>query len=265
MITPMVVEPSSSSSAVSAVTAAILPNLSLAPSAQLVLTKEKVQELFEKGIKLMNTGYEAKAAEHWRQAAEACAPEDQFNWGLMYLDGAGVKKHCPLAVQLITQAANANIAAAQFCLGRMYYDGTPVRQDVNRGLELFIAAAKQDFPEALRKLGLCYLQGEALKEDHPKALKFLEKAASLGDAESQFLLGDIFYYGKWGVTKDLMKALAYFIESSKQGHDQSMVLLMHSLGPALFRQNWPISIELLRRAKLEGSETAQKILNDQNL
>ena len=46
----------------------------------------------------------------------------------------------------------------------------------------------------------------------------IKKEASLGRADSQFILGVAFYYGLKPVPKDKVKARSYFISSARQGH-----------------------------------------------
>ncbi|HFA5965852.1 tetratricopeptide repeat protein [Neisseria gonorrhoeae] len=64
------------------------------------------------------------------QVAEQGNAEAQFNLGLMYDNGQGVRQDYAEAVRWYRQAAEQGHAVAQKNLGVMYYDGRGVRQDL---------------------------------------------------------------------------------------------------------------------------------------
>lgn len=62
----------------------------------------------------------------WKQSAdEGCHGPSQFNLGLMYREGRGVKKNVNKAAQYYEKAANQNVPKAQFNLARLYHQGDP--------------------------------------------------------------------------------------------------------------------------------------------
>ncbi|WP_307752988.1 tetratricopeptide repeat protein, partial [Neisseria gonorrhoeae] len=54
----------------------------------------------------------------------------QFNLGVMYENGQGVRQDYVQAVQWYRKASEQGDAQAQYNLGLMYYDGRGVRQDL---------------------------------------------------------------------------------------------------------------------------------------
>ena len=64
------------------------------------------------------------------QVAEQGNAEAQFNLGLMYDNGQGVRQDYAEAVRWYRQAAEQGHAVAQKNLGVMYYEGRGVRQDL---------------------------------------------------------------------------------------------------------------------------------------
>lgn len=64
-----------------------------------------------------------QAAAHGNAAA-------QFNLGVMYANGRGVRQDDAEAVRWFRQAADQGLAQAQYNLGAMYYKGRGVRQDL---------------------------------------------------------------------------------------------------------------------------------------
>ncbi|CNP68956.1 TPA: sel1 repeat family protein [Neisseria gonorrhoeae] len=64
------------------------------------------------------------------QAAEQGNAAVQFNLGVMYENGQGVRQDYVQAVQWYRKASEQGDAQAQYNLGLMYYDGRGVRQDL---------------------------------------------------------------------------------------------------------------------------------------
>ena len=71
------------------------------------------------------------------QAAEQGDAEAQYNLGVMYAQGQGVRQDDAQAVQWYRQAAEQGYAQAQSNLGVMYYNGQGVRQNYKIAKEWF--------------------------------------------------------------------------------------------------------------------------------
>jgi hypothetical protein len=67
-------------------------------------------------------------------------------------------------------------------------------------------------------LGDAYANGKGLEKDWVKAAKWYRKAASQGEANSQFALGFIYEKGK-GVKKDVAEAAKWYGKAAEQGND----------------------------------------------
>ncbi|MBF1271437.1 MAG: sel1 repeat family protein, partial [Neisseria sp.] len=63
------------------------------------------------------------------QVAKQGNAQAQFNLGLMYANGQGVRQDDAQAVQWFRKAAEQGVAEAQYNLGVMYANGQGVRQD----------------------------------------------------------------------------------------------------------------------------------------
>lgn len=63
------------------------------------------------------------------QLAEQGVAEAQYNLGVMYANGHGVRQDDIEAVKWFRQAAAQGYTSAQYNLGMMYYSGRGVRQD----------------------------------------------------------------------------------------------------------------------------------------
>ena len=61
--------------------------------------------------------------------------------------------------------------------------------------------------------------GDAVKaQNYPVALENYRKAASLGDPTAQAFLGSCYYYGMYGLQKDLSTAAKFYRKAAQQGN-----------------------------------------------
>lgn len=82
-------------------------------------------------------GNDAKAFEWFTKAAGQGHAEAQFNLGLMYEQGYGVRQDYQKAVEWYTKAAHQGVAQAQYNLGFKYYYGHGVRQNKSTAKRYF--------------------------------------------------------------------------------------------------------------------------------
>ena len=71
------------------------------------------------------------------QAAEQGHAAAQYNLGVMYAHGLGVRQHDAQAVQWYRKAAEQGDAKAQYNLGAMYANGQRIRQNYKIAKEWF--------------------------------------------------------------------------------------------------------------------------------
>lgn len=116
--------------------------------------------------------------------------------GYLYEQGKGVPKNEQEAVRYYKIAAKAGIADAQYNLSRMCFGGIGMNQDKLKGAAYCFDAAMQSDLDALTLLGTLYLNGDVLPQDDDKAVMCWRKAALLGSAQAQLLLGKCFMYGQ---------------------------------------------------------------------
>ena len=93
------------------------------------------------------------------QAAEQGNADDQFNLGLMYDNGRGVRQDYTKAVQWYRKAAEQGDAQAQSNLASMYSNGQGVRQDYAEAVRWYRKAVEQGDVNAQLNLGVMYVNG----------------------------------------------------------------------------------------------------------
>jgi hypothetical protein len=159
-----------------------------------------------------------QAALHWyTAAAEKGSVDAATNLGSMYAIGDGVPKDMTAAIRWFRQAADAGGAAAEYNLSLIYRRGDGVPRDEQQASSWLTKAADHDYVPALRELGYrAAYPGDGSAPDIPAALQRYKRAAELGDAISQAILGDIFSGGE--LTKpDYEQAAKYYRMAADQG------------------------------------------------
>ena len=74
-------------------------------------------------------------------------------------------------------------------------------RDFDKAVELFKLAATKGEPEAYFSLGDCYYFGLGVEQSYEDAFALYQISAELGVADAQYYLGWCYYYGE-GVEKD---------------------------------------------------------------
>lgn len=91
------------------------------------------------------------------------------------------------AVKFFTRAADAGAPDAQFELAKIYEQGLGVPADPAKALSLYQSSAAQGFADAINDLGFIYFQGGlGLQPDQPKGIDLFRQAADLRHPEAMF-------------------------------------------------------------------------------
>ncbi|MBR4327941.1 MAG: sel1 repeat family protein, partial [Bacteroidales bacterium] len=88
-------------------------------------------------------------------------------------------------IDLLTKAAEQGNVIAQFNLGVCYDIGYGVKQDSPKAVELYTRAAEKGNVDAQSRLGSCYENGEGVAKDYAKAVEWYTKAAKQGSEWAQ--------------------------------------------------------------------------------
>jgi len=106
-----------------------------------------------KGKKENNNKNDDPVLALYQPAAENGDPEAQYNLGLLYLEGNGVKKNEKLGAEWIQKAADQGHIAAKKKLAWCYLYGRGVKQNLSQGLKLSQEADGTDFAVDMNKFG----------------------------------------------------------------------------------------------------------------
>ena len=142
--------------------------------------------------------------------------EAQFQLGLAYYFGKGMKEDKEAATRWWRLAAEQGLAKAQYNLGVAYHKGEGVAQNYAEAVKWFQNAAEQKYPEAQCSLGLAYHEGKGVAQNYAEAVKWLCRAAEQGLAEAQYNLGVVYHKGE-GVVQNDAESAKWFRRAAEQG------------------------------------------------
>ena len=98
--------------------------------------EDNLQELAQCKVKISESNF-TEAFKYCKKAAEQGEVHAQYNLGIMYANGRGVKQDLFNAKEWYQKAAEQGYADAQYSLGFMYRYGHGVRQNYTKAKEYF--------------------------------------------------------------------------------------------------------------------------------
>ena len=111
------------------------------------------EQQLQQGLEATKRGEYQTAFKLWLPLAEQGEASAQFNLGMMYDNGQGVKQDDVEAVKWYRQAAEQGYAKAQYNLGVKYYQGEGVRQDKGQAKEWFGKACDNGHQDGCKYYG----------------------------------------------------------------------------------------------------------------
>ena len=162
------------------------------------------------------------AYREWKASAEAGLAEAQFDLGVLYAQGLGVRRDLTEASNWYGKAAKQGNAEAEFALGQLYSRGWGVPRDEADAIRWFEMAnsVESDGPPTDWAL----VEGYGMARDPKQAAYWYQMAADLGHPEAQFNLGRL-YAGGQGVKRDQEQAARWMSASATQGYAPAMAEL----------------------------------------
>ena len=141
-------------------------------------------------LSLSGTSFAASASRLRKPAGEGDA-EAQYQLGLAYLKGEGVKQDYKLALNWIRKAVAQGHVQAQGILGLMYELGYGVPKNIGEAKKWYLKSAEQGYSKAQFYLGNLYFS----LNDYAQAFDWWEKAGQQNHAGAICNLGYLFEVG----------------------------------------------------------------------
>jgi hypothetical protein len=155
----------------------------------------------------------------WKASAEEGVAEAQFDLGVLYAQGLGVRRDLTEAVNWYRKAAQQGNAEAEFALGQLFSRGWGVPRDEADALRWFQMANSVDSDGPPTDWSL--VEGYGMPRDLKEAAYWYQRAADKNHPEAQYNLGRL-YAGGSGVKRDQNQAALWMSASATQGFAPAM-------------------------------------------
>jgi TPR repeat protein len=130
------------------------------------------------------------------------------------------------AFECFKSHAEINNKVAKYWLGYYYWEGYAVEKDLGKAVKLFKEAADKGVPDAqLRYAFALSDKNSPLKFNLEEFVNYLTMAADNGNTAAQFNLGDLFFNGRLGITRDEEKGLSYLKLAAIKGQPKACAML----------------------------------------
>ena len=177
---------------------------------------DELGKLTPKDIAARLSGPPEERAAFVRAAAEAGMAEAQAVYGQMLLDGAGVAKDEPAALDWFTRAAAQHHLMAINMVGRCYDLGWGTPPDKARAAECYRIAAERGLDWGMYNYATLLALGVGVAEDKAAALDWFQRAAKMGNAKAINFVGS-FHEDGWVVPRDMAKAARCYARAARGG------------------------------------------------
>ncbi len=144
--------------------------------------------------------------------------DDYYNSAIKLPGSAGLEE----VFDLYARSAELGNAIAQYNLAMMYSNGESVYVDYQQAVYWFKKSAQQEFAPAQYRLGeMYYFEKGGLPRDLGKAVELFKKAAEQHDPDALMNLAMLFGTGE-GVPHDTEKALFWINQAHKSGNESAL-------------------------------------------
>lgn len=195
------------------------------------------------------------------KASELGSTPAMLDIGLMYYNGAGVKKDIDVALEWLLKAADLGNVYAMNYYGYIFFENNYESEIVNKkyaaALDGYREAAVAGDPIAMHNIGQMYENGlGGLSRNAKTAVDWYLKAANLGDAYSMYRIGQQYRYAK-----DYEAAMEWYQKAA----DLGIADAMEDLG-LMYSQGWGVESDnkVAQEWWQKAYETRQKSENINN-
>lgn len=140
---------------------------------------------YDRGETLYEQGRYAEALKAFGRSAHAGNSDAQYQIGLMFMEGQGIKANPKDAAYWWRKAAQNGHASSQYEIARCFEMGTGVQSDLRIAAEWYWRAAEQGDPDAALAVARMYRDGRGMGKNLTKARKYFQTAARAGLPQAQ--------------------------------------------------------------------------------
>ncbi|HEX4143446.1 MAG TPA: SEL1-like repeat protein [Pirellulales bacterium] len=223
----------------------------------------------------------------------------QNELGTLYIDGHGVAQDYGKAFFWLRKSADQGDGAALYNLGLLEENGWGRPKDDAKAFNYYLQGAEKGNFDARKKVTAAYSEGIGVKQDWTKVFEWTQNFAADGDAYWQAALGDLYLEGNgvernyelaedwfrktaassdgedlaelqlgrmyangWGLTKDPLKAIAWYQKSAEHNSPLAQYELgdLYRVGAPGIPRSYDEALKWLKLAADAGNSDAQLIL-----
>ncbi|XP_060073358.1 DAP3-binding cell death enhancer 1-like [Ylistrum balloti] len=211
------------------------------------------------GLKKAMAGQLTQAANHWAEASCSAYGKANFNLGLCYETGRGVKKNIKQAMKLYERAVMENHPQAMYNLALIYLGEDGALTSPALGIQLMEKAADLGLAQAQTFMGV-----HIMEQKQPslfKAVAYFRAAAGQDDSDGEYFLALCYEQGL-GVEENKCRAADLYSQAATKGHDGAIYNLafFHEHGLGGLPEDQVTAMTLYRKAADAGNESALSYL-----
>ncbi|CAI2166719.1 19772_t:CDS:10 [Funneliformis geosporum] len=117
---------------------------------------------------------------------------------------------------------------AKYWKGYYLWEGYSCQKDRVEASKLYKAAADDGFPDAQLRYAFSLIDNPGIKFNKKIFIEYLIKASDNNSSTAQFNLGDLYFNGKMGVTKDVSLGKKYLNLAALNSHHKAIIMLQSS-------------------------------------
>ena len=187
----------------------------------LVVCSMLVADTFEDASDAYSKGNYIKALNLFFALAKDGDVKAQYNVGIIYEHGKGVKPDIDQAKKWYEKSAKGGNEKAMYNLALLYHsqDGKKPHA-IEMAKYWYEKAVEAGVVEANNNLATLYLEGKGVPQDNKKALELLQKASKANDPQAQYNLGLLYGWGK-DIQQDKLKAYENLTKAINAGVSQA--------------------------------------------
>lgn len=151
--------------------------------------------------------------------------EAQYDLGMRFLSGKGVKQSGEVAGQWVRKAAEKGLAEAQYIYAKMLdckISDAGFHWHHDQASNLFRKAAEQGYAPAQCALAERLYEGDFIRQSYPEALQWIQKAVVQDLVEAQYRLGMFHLEGRAIVPRNVSEAVHWIRIAAERGFPKAM-------------------------------------------
>ncbi len=163
------------------------------------------------------------AVEHLRNAEEMGHVEALHTLGLIYFRGTnGYRQNLKKAREYYKRAAEQGLRTANYDYAWMCAFGLGGNRDVEEAIRYYERAAEKGHAISMIELAQLYQEPEC--RNYQKAFEWAKKGAVTGDPTGEFILGNLYFFGR-GCVADMNNAMKYYKRALDHGIIQAEFMM----------------------------------------